>query len=134
MYWCRVCTAITLFLALVSAAVPRAYPELVMNTTILRLVRDNAVNISTHSWEIGTLAEALTEVEWPLLSAFTPSSLYPPSRLPWWESAYDVLSIAETTINQKVNGTLPLADGQGSVGDPASEVLDKPFFYATGHE
>ncbi|KAI0253048.1 glycosyl hydrolase family 88-domain-containing protein [Lactifluus subvellereus] len=91
-----------------------------MNPTLLHLVRDNAVNISTRSWEIGTLAEALTEVEWPLLSVFTPVSVYPPSRLPWWESAADVLSIAETTINRKVSGTLPLADGQGSVGDPAS--------------
>ena len=48
-YWCSVYTtiALRLFLALVSTAVPRAYPELVMNTTILHLVRDDAVNIST---------------------------------------------------------------------------------------
>ena len=94
----------------------RAY--LGLNTTILRLARDNAVNISTEryaglspestftkpimmwpvsqSWELGTLAEALTEAEWPRLSPFMPNSLFPPSVLPWYENAYDVLSIAET--------------------------------------
>ncbi|KAH9963384.1 Six-hairpin glycosidase [Lactifluus volemus] len=72
------------------------------------------------SWEIGTLAEALTEAEWPMLSTFMAGSVPPPARLPWWESASDVLTIAETTINQKVNGKLPLTDGQGAVGDPAS--------------
>jgi len=72
------------------------------------------------SWEVGTLAEALTEAEWPRLSVFLPGSVLPPLVLPWWESAYDVLGIAENVINQRANGSLPLADGEGSVGDPAS--------------
>lgn len=48
------------------------------------------------SWEIGTLAEALTEAKWPQLSVFHSGSLPPPVILPWWENAYDVLAIAET--------------------------------------
>ena len=32
-----------------------------------------------------------------------------------------LLLITRRTIDQKANGTLPLADGEGSVGDPASE-------------
>ncbi len=118
MYWFCVCVAIALFPTLVSTrAVPRAFPGL--NTTLLRLVRDNAVNSSTQryvdpsircivprlliqfstilqSWEIGTLAEALTEAEWPRLSVFLPGSVLPPFILPWWENANDVLTIAET--------------------------------------
>lgn len=118
MYWFFVCVEVALFPTLVAtSAVPRAFPGL--NTTLLRLVRDNAVNSSTHSWEIGTLAEALTEAEWPRLSVFLSGSVLPPFSLPWWENANDVLTIAETAINQRVNGSLPLADGEGSVGDPA---------------
>ncbi|KAH9991633.1 glycosyl hydrolase family 88-domain-containing protein [Russula compacta] len=119
MLWYHIYTTIALLPAPVSpAAVPRATNGL--NTTTLRLVRDNAVNISTHSWEIGTLAEALTEIEWPALSPLTASSVFPQVPLPWWQNAYDVLAIAEIIIDQQTNGTLPLTNGQGSVGDPAS--------------
>ncbi|KAH9027246.1 Six-hairpin glycosidase [Lactarius pseudohatsudake] len=119
MYWFCLCVAFALFPTLVSTlAVPRAFPGL--NTTLLSLVRDNAINSSTQSWEIGTLTEALTEVEWPRLSVFLPGSVLPPLILPWWESADDVLTIAETVVGQRANGSLPLADGLGSVGDPAS--------------
>jgi len=48
------------------------------------------------SWEIGTLAEALTEAEWPTLAPFLPGTIFPPFPLPWWQGAYDVLQIAET--------------------------------------
>jgi hypothetical protein len=46
------------------------------------------------SWEIGTLAEALTEYEWPQLAVFAPRSIPPPAHLKRGEAA-DVLSIAE---------------------------------------
>lgn len=119
MYLFRVCILIALFSPFVSTrAVPRAFPGL--NTTLLRLVHDNAVNSSTESWEIGTLAEALTEAKWPRLSVFQSGSLPPPVILPWWENAHDVLAIAETVVSQKDNGSLPLTDGGGAVGDPAS--------------
>jgi hypothetical protein len=48
----------------------------------------------THSWEIGTLAEALTEFEWPSLAVFAPGSIPPPPNL-GEDKAADVLSIAE---------------------------------------
>jgi len=89
---------------------PPLYPQK------LRLVRANAISISNersvcfhvaplstddkltdamHSWEIGTLAEALTELEWKQLGVFAPNSIPPPARLAHGE-AEDVLSIAET--------------------------------------
>ena len=48
----------------------------------------------TYSWEIGTLAEALTEYEWSWLGVFAPGSIPPPSQLADGQAA-DVLSIAE---------------------------------------
>jgi hypothetical protein len=50
-----------------------------------------------HSWELGTLAEALTELEWPQLGVFAPGSIPPPTRLNKGE-AKDVLSIAERCV------------------------------------
>lgn len=81
-------------------------------------VRANAVNISTHrsvrspaaplvagkltnathSWELGTLAEALTEFEWGKLGVFAPHSIPPPARLALGQGA-DVLSIAERYVS-----------------------------------
>ena len=49
------------------------------------------------SWEIGTLAEALTEYEWCELSVFAPGSFPPPAHLRKGEAA-DVLSIAERCV------------------------------------
>ena len=47
-----------------------------------------------HSWEIGTLAEALTELEWCQLAVFASGSIPPPAKLKNGE-AKDVLCIAE---------------------------------------
>ena len=49
------------------------------------------------SWEIGTLAEALTEYEWPHLAVFAPGSIPPPAHLRKGEAA-DVLSIAKKYV------------------------------------
>ena len=47
-----------------------------------------------YSWEIGTLAEALTELEWKRLGVFAHHSIPPPAQLAPGEAA-DVMSIAE---------------------------------------
>ncbi len=49
-----------------------------------------------HSWELGTLAEALTEYEWPELAVFTFGSIPPPTQLNGLGT--DVLSIAEKCL------------------------------------
>jgi hypothetical protein len=48
------------------------------------------------SWELGTLAEALTEYEWPELAVFTSGSIPPPTQLNGLGT--DVLSIAEKCV------------------------------------
>jgi len=85
----------------------------------LSLVRENAIKISTHSWELGTLAEALTELEWPQLGVFAPGSIPPPAHL---ENGVgeDVFSIVERVIARKSSNSLTFISNDGAVGDPAS--------------
>ncbi|CDO68725.1 hypothetical protein BN946_scf184652.g52 [Trametes cinnabarina] len=81
-------------------------------------VKSNMLQISTHSWEIGTALEALTELEWPSLSVFG-GSLPPPVKLPSG-TASDVIKWATKIVKAKDPKSLPLVDGDGAVGDPAS--------------
>lgn len=62
---------------------------------ITPLVINDKLTDAMHSWEIGTLAEALTELEWKQLGVFARYSIPPPAQLAPGE-AEDVLSIAET--------------------------------------
>ncbi|KAF8259459.1 Six-hairpin glycosidase [Lactarius quietus] len=78
-----------------------------------------------HSWEIGTLAEALTELEWKHLGVFSPYSIPPPAQLPPGVAADTIMlmppAVASfSVVAEKVPGTQPLINGDGAVGDPAS--------------
>jgi len=114
--------AVGLHLSLLSYCAPAALWESPFPPPLspqkLGQVRANAINISTHrsvrspaaplvadkltdathSWELGTLAEALTEFEWWKLGVFAPHSIPPPSRLAP-DQAVDVLSIAEKYVS-----------------------------------
>ncbi|KAA1465990.1 Six-hairpin glycosidase [Dentipellis sp. KUC8613] len=115
-----------------TSTTPSSVASAGLSDALIAKVRANALNISTHSWEIGTLAEALTELEWPALSVFGADAIPPPRRLPARENARDVLQIAEQpqadlkpfvqyrVVANKAPGSLPLIDGDGAVGDPAS--------------
>ncbi|KAI0319362.1 Six-hairpin glycosidase [Amylostereum chailletii] len=88
----------------------------------LTLVRDNAVAISNRSWEVGTLAEALLELEHPVYAIFGNNSVppvLPTNRLNVSEPT-DVLRIANTTVSEKPSSSRVLIAGDGAVGDPAS--------------
>ncbi|KAI0052597.1 Six-hairpin glycosidase [Auriscalpium vulgare] len=102
------------------AAVPVADGIGGLSRARVALVRSNALNISTHSWEIGTVEEALTELEWPSLSVFSPHAIPPPARLKPSVVAADVIGIAKEVVANKSANSLPLIDGDGAVGDPAS--------------
>ncbi|KAI0296737.1 Six-hairpin glycosidase-like protein [Multifurca ochricompacta] len=83
---------------------------------------------ATHSWELGTRAQALIELSAPSFSVLTPSiPLPPPSTLNSSTNASlaDVLTIARNVVTvlppSPSNGTgQPLFLGDGSSGDPAS--------------
>ncbi|KAG6919278.1 hypothetical protein DXG01_007410 [Tephrocybe rancida] len=71
-------------------------------------------------WELGTAAEALTELSWPALSVFQPSAFPPPQHLNGTLNASDVLEIAVRTVSNKPASSLSLIAEQGSAADPAS--------------
>ncbi|KAH9846959.1 Six-hairpin glycosidase [Lenzites betulinus] len=90
-----------------------------MSEETIKLVKRNLLQIATHSWEIGTALEALTELEWRSLSVFG-GSLPPPVQLPKDVGA-DVINWATQIVKAKPDpNALPLIDGDGAVGDPAS--------------
>jgi hypothetical protein len=73
------------------------------------------------SWELGTAAEALTELSWPALSVFRSTAFPPPTQLNASLNASDVLQIAYETIQAKPFDSMALVANDSAVGDPASE-------------
>jgi hypothetical protein len=76
----------------------------------------------TISWELGTAAEALTELSWASLSVFYSTAFPPPTQLNASLNASDVLQIAFETIEVKPFDSMALVAGDSAVGDPASEL------------
>ncbi|CDO75328.1 hypothetical protein BN946_scf184848.g5 [Trametes cinnabarina] len=99
-----------------TCAAPTAAASIISDATIDK-VKSNMIQISTHSWEIGTALEALTELEWPSLSVFG-GPLPPPAKLPSG-TASDVIEWATKVVKAKDPNSLTLID-DGAVGDPAS--------------
>lgn len=58
------------------------------------------------SWELGTAAEALTELDWPALSVFNASAFPPPHVLNSANNASDVLKIANECASVETADTL----------------------------
>ncbi|KAH8979938.1 Six-hairpin glycosidase-like protein [Lactarius hatsudake] len=115
----------------------------------LSLIRANAINISTHrqdngcchSWELGTLAETLTEFEWPRLGVFSPHSIPPPRGLHPARQRTCCQSLRRRHTDVTGGGFLkgsrgkptrclpaPLINGEGAVGDPASKPFSTSWF------
>ncbi|KAF9452154.1 hypothetical protein P691DRAFT_722454 [Macrolepiota fuliginosa MF-IS2] len=88
-------------------------------STIAR-VRTNLIQCANRSWELGTAAEALTELSWPALSVFNKTAFPPPAHLNATLNATDVLAIANRTVSAKPPDSLPLIANEGSAADPAS--------------
>ncbi|KAE9405940.1 hypothetical protein BT96DRAFT_963680 [Gymnopus androsaceus JB14] len=88
--------------------------------SVIEQVRSNLIAVASQSWELGTAAEALTELEWPALSVFNASAFPPPHELDGSDNASDVLQIANDTVTSKPSDSLPLVANDGAVGDPAS--------------
>ncbi|CAL1701354.1 unnamed protein product [Somion occarium] len=112
--------AVLLLATFSSANVLPALPGLSEHTAIK--VRSNLLQIATHSWELGTAAQALTELNASSLSVFSPFTLPPPTRLDdrLNASASDVINIATNIVRALPVDSKVLVDGDGAVGDPAS--------------
>ncbi|KZT27040.1 Six-hairpin glycosidase [Neolentinus lepideus HHB14362 ss-1] len=90
-----------------------------LNNATTASVGSNLLESANTSWELGTAAEALTEFYWPSLSVFRASGFPPPTTLSS-DEALDVIEIARNTVQTKSVQSLPLVEGDGAVGDPAS--------------
>ncbi|KAI0693801.1 Six-hairpin glycosidase [Cytidiella melzeri] len=87
----------------------------------LAKVEANLLQIATHSWELGTAAQALTELHTPSISVLQQTAFPPPSKLtPKVGNATAMLNIAYNIHATKNASTMTLIDGDGAVGDPAS--------------
>ncbi|KAI8976354.1 hypothetical protein BD414DRAFT_166093 [Trametes punicea] len=90
----------------------------------LNAVKDRLAEGATHSWEIGTRAEALIEDDTPTYSVLNNTSLPPPQgQAP--SSLDEVISIARSVVQARaksnVQGPQPLMDATGgAAGDPPS--------------
>ncbi|KAK7695457.1 hypothetical protein QCA50_000093 [Cerrena zonata] len=103
-----------------AASVIPSFPGLSVNK--LNLVEANMAKIATHSWELGTLAETLTELKAPSLSVFSPFDLPPPRHLDSKLNASisEVLDLVTKVIRAKSPDSPTFIDGDGAAADPAS--------------
>ncbi|PSS37321.1 hypothetical protein PHLCEN_2v798 [Hermanssonia centrifuga] len=92
------------------------------NDRTISKVEADMLQIAEHSWELGTACEAEAELASPALSVFRASAFPPPTHLnpAITGNSTAMIDIATNIVETKVPGTLPLTDGDGAVGDPAS--------------
>ena len=72
-----------------------------------------------NSWELGVMAEALTEYNWASYSVFSDAAFPPPGTLDNSSTLEDVLDIVNNVLAAKEPNTLTLFADE-SAGDPAS--------------
>ncbi|KAG9034980.1 hypothetical protein FRB95_012270 [Tulasnella sp. JGI-2019a] len=90
-----------------------------LNATLLGLVRARMSDSALLSWEAGTRAETILEVDFPKLSVF--GSDYLSTDPPYTTTALEpLLSIARTAVNNRAEGSEQLWGAGTSAGDPAS--------------
>ncbi|KDQ17395.1 hypothetical protein BOTBODRAFT_30201 [Botryobasidium botryosum FD-172 SS1] len=85
----------------------------------LQRVQANLQQGATRSWELGTRAQAILELNHPEASVFSPSSL-PPNPPPLESSVDDVIAIARSVVSSRPAGPGPLIANDASAADPAS--------------
>ncbi|KZV68038.1 Six-hairpin glycosidase [Peniophora sp. CONT] len=79
-------------------------------------VKSQAIALASHSWELGTLTEALIEFDSPALSVFGTGSVSA------CKASIDseVYTIAANVMNSRSANSATLIGGDGAAGDPAS--------------
>ncbi|PFH52600.1 hypothetical protein AMATHDRAFT_189281 [Amanita thiersii Skay4041] len=83
-------------------------------------VRSNLINSAKASWELGTAAEALTELSWPALSVFERTAFPPTNHRNASYNAADVLDIANKVMATRPKDSPSLVANDGAAADPAS--------------
>lgn len=89
--------------------------------TTATLVYDVLSRVANHSWEWGAQSEVILERYYPEYSVYSQSRKLPlsredgPLRYP-----KHLIEFLDPILKKHVPGTLPIADGEGAAGDPAS--------------
>jgi len=112
------CTIVSLLIVSSVTGLPTS--QLGIDDDTIAQVRANLLQVASASWELGTAAEALTELSWPSLSVFQSTAFPPPSQLNASLNASDVLQIAFETLQVKPYESMALVADDLAVGDPAS--------------
>ncbi|KAG8996815.1 hypothetical protein FRB93_000627 [Tulasnella sp. JGI-2019a] len=109
-------TTALFILTLLHVIIPCTFAQTLSNS-VLNLVRTRMNQSSTASWEAGTAAETVLELDFPQLSVFSSSYLspFPPYSV---ADLQPILSIATDAVTQRSSSQLWGQDG--SAGDPAS--------------
>jgi len=115
-------TPLILSLLFVSTTLASPSASIGFSDATIAKVKANMNQIATHSWELGTAAEAMTELDSPSLSVFGDDTIPPPSHLSRTLSASisEVTTLATNIVRAKPANSSVLIDGDGAVGDPAS--------------
>ncbi|KAJ4345333.1 uncharacterized protein N0V89_011463 [Didymosphaeria variabile] len=88
-----------------------------VSTELINAVLQQAIRVATHSWEYGTVAEALLEWNDPQLSIW--NNPFPHGKVP----TLNVANVSALTYIKPHIRTdnITLVDGDGAAGDPAAE-------------
>ncbi|KAJ7577833.1 glycoside hydrolase family 105 protein [Mycena floridula] len=97
----------------------------VLSDSVISSVTSRLAEGATHSWELGTRAQAILELYAPDYSVFSPKSLPPPKTVPsdTTSGIAPVFDIAKATVSGRGSTTAQpksLVPSDGSSGDPAS--------------
>ncbi|KAI9614249.1 hypothetical protein H4Q26_009392 [Puccinia striiformis f. sp. tritici PST-130] len=98
--------------------------------TLVYQVLDRVAN---HSWEWGAQAEVIFERRYPEYSVFSNTRKLPLSPVDGpLQPPLDVIKFLESILAKRARGTLPIVDGDGASGDPASLGVSVLVAAATG--
>ncbi|KAG8847047.1 hypothetical protein FRB96_001697 [Tulasnella sp. 330] len=111
----RIISALNVF-TLLYGGVPSAFGQ-TLSDSLLGLIRDRMNQSSTSSWEAGTEAETVLEIDFSQLAVFSPSYLSPTP--PYSVASLEpIIAIATNAVTNRSSSQLWGQDG--SSGDPAS--------------
>ncbi|KAJ7172464.1 Six-hairpin glycosidase-like protein [Mycena filopes] len=95
-----------------------------LSTADISTVTDNLASSAKESWEIGTRAQALLELNAPNFSVFSSTGVPPSASVPsnTTSALAPVFSIAHNVVSalKNISGPTPFIQGDGAAGDPAS--------------
>ncbi|EJD47722.1 Six-hairpin glycosidase [Auricularia subglabra TFB-10046 SS5] len=102
------------------------------NDETIAKVKANLATAAKQSWELGTRAQALLELDAPQYSVFNEGSIPPPAKVADDAALADVLAIASNAVAELPRDNTPRPLDSGAGGDPPSMGIAVLLANATG--